>query len=109
MNHFKLNSKAFAIDPYQNVDESKINRILIQTSASNPHQNAAKFLHAPVIRAMLTGNTLQSCNRIEDLLSDCFETRSEDRICQAAARQFATCMKLRQEEEKGCQPSGLSN
>jgi hypothetical protein len=58
----------------------------------------ARWQHSPVVTAMLTGNTLESCDAIEALLAECYESNSDDRICQAASRQFRICIPL--EEEK---------
>lgn len=62
--------------------------------------NHVRWEHSPMVAAMLTGNTLQSCEAAEAMLADCYEARSEDRICSAAARQFAQCMKLDQSAEQ---------
>ena len=56
--------------------------------------NHVRWEHSPMVAAMLTGNTLQSCEAAEAMLADCYEAQSDDRICGAAARQVAQCMKL---------------
>jgi hypothetical protein len=58
-----------------------------------PRCSTLKWEHSPIIMAMLTGNTMRSCAEAEALLSECSISHSDDRICQAAARRIALCMK----------------
>mmetsp|Transcript_95125 Transcript_95125/g.264318 ORF Transcript_95125/g.264318 Transcript_95125/m.264318 type:complete len:97 (-) Transcript_95125:155-445(-) len=63
-----------------------------------PRNTRARWSHSPIVTAMLTGNTLQSCEAVEALLAECYESNSDDRICQAAARQFARCIPLQEQK-----------
>lgn len=58
-----------------------------------------RWEHSPIVTAMLTGNTLQTCEDVESLLMECIQTHSNDRICQAAARQFALCIPMEDKQE----------
>lgn len=55
----------------------------------------ARWTHNPVVQAMLTGNAMHTCEDMERMLVECTESHSDDRICEAAARQFALCIPLR--------------
>ena len=64
-----------------------------------PRNTDARLSYNPIVTAMLTGNTLQSCEAIETLLGECYESNSDARICQAASMQFARCIKMEEQHE----------
>mmetsp|Transcript_20849 Transcript_20849/g.45199 ORF Transcript_20849/g.45199 Transcript_20849/m.45199 type:complete len:113 (-) Transcript_20849:225-563(-) len=48
--------------------------------------------NTPLVRAMLEGNSLRNCADVRDVLAECIESRSDDRICTTAALYFEQCM-----------------
>jgi hypothetical protein len=60
----------------------------------------AKWEHSPIVVAMLTGNTLQSCEQMESMLEECQRSHSDDLICKVAARQYAMCIRMPLERDQ---------
>ena len=70
----------------------------ITIKATAPRRTRTRWEHSPVIMAMLTGNTMDSCGDAMKLHTECLESDSGDMICKAAARQIYMCMEA--EEQK---------
>jgi hypothetical protein len=61
------------------------------TQGTRSSNGYTRWQHSPVIMAMLTGNTMRSCQETEKLLEECLRSHSDDNICEAAARQMELC------------------
>jgi hypothetical protein len=69
----------------------------ITIKATAPRQSRTTWEHSPVIIAMLTGNTMNSCEDAMKLHTECLKSNSGDMICQAAARQLCLCMEAEEQ------------
>lgn len=67
-------------------------------NATAQRRTRTRWEHSPVIMAMLTGNTMNSCDDAMKLHIECLKFNSGDMICEAAARQIYMCMEA--EEQK---------
>jgi hypothetical protein len=76
----------------------------ITIKATAPRRARTRWEHSPVIMAMLTGNTMNSCGDAMKLHTECLKSNSGDMICKAAARQIYMCMEA--EEQKSLRHFG---
>ena len=49
--------------------------------------------YSPVMLAMLTGNTFNTCQDVQRLYAECQASGSKDRICEVAAHYMELCVK----------------
>jgi hypothetical protein len=71
---------------------SRISKNSQTANAPRIDQIRRTWQHSPIVVAMLTGNTMNSCDDVLRLHAECIVSGSRDRICDAAATSFLRCM-----------------
>jgi hypothetical protein len=69
-------------------------RFVLPRTSTKTTDSRPRWSHTPVVHAMLTGNTMNTCQDMERMLTECIDSHSNAYICEAAARQFALCIPL---------------
>mmetsp|Transcript_31910 Transcript_31910/g.48224 ORF Transcript_31910/g.48224 Transcript_31910/m.48224 type:complete len:82 (+) Transcript_31910:191-436(+) len=76
---------------------SSINTSPVIATSNSLHRNETtkKFLHSPVVYAMLSGNQMNNCQDVKEIYAECLASSSKDRICSTAAAYFGNCIDSR--------------
>lgn len=67
---------------------------LTTSSSQRRHRWSSKWgEHSPVVRAVVEGNSMTTCHDVQQMVLECTNSHSMDRICKTAAAYYEKCFK----------------